>query len=87
MTTPLLKPSSIHTGFHFPQEMYYDLDLPVEEVNISDLIHNADIPYLEKEGTDNWNLTPRELIAHFETEYTHAERTTLADLRLSLIHI
>jgi hypothetical protein len=54
--------------------------LPVEDINLSLLEHNLDIPYLESLGTDDWNLTPRQLIKNFSYETHHAQKVTKADI-------
>lgn len=59
----------------------WNLDLPIEEIDILNLSHNLDIPYLEKEGTDDWNLTPRMLIENFDNEISHKEKVIKADIQ------
>jgi hypothetical protein len=41
---------------------------------------NLDIPYLEKEDTNDWNLTSRELLENFEREILHREKVEKADI-------
>lgn len=74
------KPKIIDTGFHIDEPKVWALDLPVEEIPIAELEHNLDIPYLEQEGTDDWNLTPRMLLENFQKEISHAARVKNADL-------
>ena len=59
----------------------WDVDIRVEEIPISDLDNNLDIMYLEKEGTNDWNLSPRMLVEDFEKEPTHAKRVGCVDLK------
>lgn len=75
-----MKPKEIDLGFKIDEEKVKLLDLPAEEILISEIIANADIPYLEKEGTDDWNLSPNELIRNFENEPTHADWLQKVDL-------
>lgn len=75
-----MKPDIINTGFKVSEKQLHKLGLPTEEMPISELIANADIPYLEKEGTDDWNLSPNLLIRDFATEHSHASRVDKADL-------
>ena len=74
------KPKEIDIGFDIDYKKLWDLDIPVEEIDISLLEYNMDFPYLEQEGTDDWNLTPRMLINNFEKEISHAKKVTEADL-------
>ena len=73
-------PDAIRTGFKIPEPLLWALDLPVEEITISEIANNLEIPYLEREGTDDWNLCIRELIANFDHEPHHAKQTLAADL-------
>jgi hypothetical protein len=74
-----MKPKEIDLGFDFDETLLYDLNLPVEEIPISNLLSNADILYLEKENTDDWNLSPAELIKNFNKENSHSKRVLKAD--------
>lgn len=73
-------PDAIKTGFRIPEPMIWVLDLPVEEIPISEIANNLDVPYLEREGTDDWNLCVRELVANFDHEPHHAQQTLAVDL-------
>lgn len=75
-----MKPKEINIPYKFKDTLLYDLDLPVEEVSLSILENNMDICYLESEGTDDWNLSPRELIQNFDKEIIHAKRVEAVDL-------
>lgn len=75
-----MKPVEIDIPYKFKDTLLYDIDLPVEDVLIDSLVNNMDICYLERERTDDWNLSPRELIANFATEKTHARRVEAVDL-------
>lgn len=74
-----IKPKEIDIGFKVDYEKLWNLDLPIEEIPISELEYNLDLPYLEKEGTDDWNLTPRDLINQFQEESSHAEKVNQSD--------
>ncbi len=60
------------------------LDLPVEEMDINELLWHFDYPFWEKEGTDEWNLTAWELIKNPEKEPTHYKRVQNVDLSYPL---
>lgn len=74
-------PNIIDTGFKTDEPKLWAVDIPVEEINISDIEYNLDIPYLEQEGTDDWNLTPRMLIENFSKEFFHAKKVNEVDLK------
>lgn len=74
-------PKILNIGFKIDEAKLWALDIPVEEINISDIEYNLDIPYLEKMGTDDWNLSPRDLIKNFAKEKLHANITEKADLK------
>lgn len=71
----------LNIGFKIDNHKLWELDIPIEEINISDIDYNLDIPYLEKMGTDDWNLSPRMLIQNFYKEKLHASRTKKVDLK------
>lgn len=73
-------PEILDIGFKIKEDKLWAIPLPVETIPIADIDYNLDIPYLEMEGTDDWNLTPRMLIENFRTEKTHAKKTDRADL-------
>lgn len=75
-----MKPKEIDLGFNLDEEKVMTLDLKVEEIMISELMNNADICYLEEEGTDDWNLSPKQLIENFDIEKTHARRVEDVDM-------
>lgn len=60
------------------------LDLPVEEMQIYELLWHFDYPFWEKEGTNEWNLTPWELINNPEKEPTHYKRVQSVDMSYPL---
>lgn len=74
------RPEDIDTGFKIYEPDLWALDLPIEEVLIADIANNLDTPYLEKEGTDDWNLSINMLISNFDAEKTHAGKVFDADL-------
>lgn len=60
------------------------LDLPVEQMEINKLLWHFNYPFWEKEGTDDWNLTPWELIKNTEKEQSHNKRIKTVDLSYPL---
>lgn len=73
-------PDILNTGFKIDEPKLWAMKLPIEEISISEIDYNLDIPYLEQEGTDDWNLTPRMLIENFDKEFFHAKKVTDASL-------
>ena len=74
-------PSILNLGFIIDEPKLWAIDILVEEIAISEIEYNLDIPYLEKEGTSDWNLTPRMLIDNFDKEFLHAKKVNEADLK------
>jgi hypothetical protein len=56
------------------------LDEPTVEMNIDDLLWHFDMPFWDKEGTDDYNLTPWDVINHPEIEKSHFAKVQAADL-------
>jgi len=74
------KPTNIDLGFKINFDKLWALDLPVESVDIQYLSYNFDIPYLEEEGTDDWNLSINLLLDNLENETTHAHKMQASSL-------
>ena len=62
-----------------------ELSLPIEEIDIGDLLWHFDMPVWEKDGTDDWNLTPWEVIRKEGGSKEHQERVENADVVYPLI--
>jgi len=73
-------PEILDTGFKTDEPKLWAVDIPVEEIAISEIEYNLNIPYLEQEGTEDWNLTPRMLIENFDKESLHAKKVNEVDL-------
>lgn len=73
-------PEILNVWFKIDESRLWALDLPVEEIPISEIENNLDILYLESEWTDDRNLSPRMLIENFDKEFFHAEKVQKADL-------
>ena len=73
-------PEILNIGFKIDEPKLWAMNIPIEEINISEIDYNLDIPYLEQMGTDDWNLSPRMLIENFDKEKFHAKQTEKADL-------
>lgn len=74
------KPKILDIWLKICLEKLWKLNINSEEINISELKNNLDIPYLEKEWTDDWNLTPRMLIENFDNEVSHKTKVLKANL-------
>lgn len=57
--------------FNWDSKKVWTLDVPTTEMPVSELAWHFDIPFWDSEGTDAYNLTPKEVIAHPEQQPTH----------------
>ncbi len=73
------KPDSINLGFSIDLNKLWKLEISPEEIDIQELENNLIIPYLETEGTDDWNLSPGELILSINREISHKEKIEKCD--------
>ncbi len=64
--------------FNWSEEKVWALDLPVEEMDITELIWHFDVPFLWENGV--YNLKPQEVIDNPEVHKEEYERTMRADL-------
>jgi hypothetical protein len=62
-----------------------DLPLPVEEKSINELIWCFNYPVWEKDGTDDWNLSPQEVIDQVEGSDQHRSKVDTVDLLFPLV--
>ena len=62
-----------------------ELDVPIVDFKVEDLVWNFDLPLWDKDGTDDWNLTPREVISKITGSTTHQNRVTQADLQYPIL--
>lgn len=66
--------------FYWDPERVWKLDFPVEEMDIDDLIWHFDVPFWEKDDTDDWNLTPWEVIRKIPGSNEHQKKVEEAGL-------
>lgn len=78
------KLQEVNIAFKKDDRKIWKLDLPVIEMPIDDLMWHFDYPWWEKEGTDDWNLTPQELVDDPKKEPTHYRKIQRADLAFPL---
>ena len=57
--------------FRWDSRKVWALEEPTVEMPMSELAWHLDIPFWDSEGTDAYNLTPKEVIDHPEHEPTH----------------
>lgn len=62
-----------------------ELPLPVEEIDMQDLLWHFDMPVWAKDGTDDWNLTPWEVIKKEKGSEGHQKIVEAADTIYPLI--
>lgn len=64
---------------------FRDLDLPIQEIDIDKLIWHFDLPVWDKDNTDDWNLTPREVINKEKDTSNHRNKIEEADISYPII--
>lgn len=64
-----------------------DLSLPIQQMNINDLIWCFGCPVWEKDGTDDWNLTPRDVIEKKPATTEHMKKIEEASLDYPIVVI
>lgn len=74
----------VNIPFIKDDQLIWALDLAVETMPISKLLWHFNYPFWEKEGTDDWNLTPQRLIDDPNKEPTHYKQIKAADLSFPL---
>ncbi len=77
------KPKIIEdVGFDFDWdvEKVWKLDIPVTQIDMKNLIWHFDIPFWDKDDTDDWNLTPWEFIRGESNTKGHQNKISEADL-------
>jgi len=62
-----------------------DLDMPIVDFEVDKLIWNFDLPLWAKDGTDDWNLTPWNVINKVEGSIAHQERIKNSDLQFPIL--
>lgn len=66
--------------FSWDSNKVWTLDLPVEEMDVEDLIWHFDIPFWELEDTDDYNLKPWEVTKDPDRHSAHWKKIQEADL-------
>ena len=61
------------------------LPIQEQEFRMEDLVWHLDIPVWAKDGTDDWNLTPRNVIDKTEGSAGHYERMMKSDTQFPLL--
>lgn len=61
------------------------LPLPVEDVKLEELLWHFDMPVWAKDDTDDWNLTPWEVINKKPKTITHQKRVDAADVAYPIV--
>ena len=62
-----------------------ELPLPIVDVPLEKLIWHFDMPVWGKDGTNDWDLTPREVIQRKDDTTVHQKRTENADTSFPII--
>lgn len=62
-----------------------ELPVPVVEVALEKLLWHLDMPVWAKDGTEDWNLTPRQVVENEEGSSTHQKRVQDADTQYPIV--
>ena len=62
-----------------------ELPLPIVEIPIANLLWHFDMPVWAKDGTEDWNLSPRDVLEQKEGSKGHYERMQKADISHPLV--
>jgi hypothetical protein len=62
-----------------------ELPLPIIDIDMEKLIWHFDMPVWEKDGMDDWNLTPWEVIKRENGSAGHQKRAEKADLNYPVV--
>jgi hypothetical protein len=62
-----------------------ELDLPLVNVPLEKLLWHFDMPVWETDGTDDWNLTPWEVIKKEAGTTVHQKRVEAADANYPIV--
>lgn len=62
-----------------------ELPLPVEDIKLEELLWHFDMPVWNQDGTDDWNLTPQEVIDKKPRTATHQKRVQEADTAFPIV--
>ena len=78
-------PDEINHELQFTESQLWEIPAPTELVELKFLNNNLNVRYLDKIGTDDWNLTPMEIIKNPENEPDHYTKILKSDLDFQLI--
>ncbi len=81
----LFRPAIIDVGFSLSEPLLWQIEAPLQQIPLQELAHNLDICYWEKEGTDDWNLSPRACLSNPKREISHFQLIEKADLQFPII--
>ncbi|MEX1026965.1 MAG: hypothetical protein WD049_03005 [Candidatus Paceibacterota bacterium] len=64
---------------------FRDLELPIVEIETESLLWHLDMPVWEKDNTDDWNLTPREVLNKEKFTRNHQKKIAEVDLSFPIL--
>ena len=65
---------------NWEEDKVWDLDLPVQEMNVEKLLWHLDVPYWENDALERWTVTPRDVMNRKEGTVSEQTRTEKADI-------
>ncbi len=72
---------SLGMDFDWDAKKIWKLELPITEIAIKELLWHFEVPFWERDDTDDWNLTPWEVV--YKTEYSKQHQKAVNDADLS----
>lgn len=74
----------VRFNFSYDSKKIWSLHVPVTTIDIKKLVWHLNLPFWEKEGTDEWNLTPKQVLKNPAKEPTHYKKILEASLKYPL---
>lgn len=71
---------AVDFDFTWDSKKVWALKEPVQDLPIEELTWHFEYPFLDREGTDDWNLTPQEVMGNPTEHLSHYEKVKNADL-------
>ncbi len=75
---------SIGFDFDWDEKKVWALDLPVTEMDTKELLWHFEVPFWEKDDTDDWNLSPRDVIDGSPGSKQHRQRVDESNLEFPI---
>ncbi len=67
--------------FNWDDKKVWKLPIKSEKMQVKKLLWHLDLPVWEKENTDDWNLTPKEVLKNPREEPNHSKKIKNSNLK------